>query len=111
MYRSVVAAGWEPVIQKAKDAEIPVLCSIVLLIAEDNLFYYRAANNVDLKSKLLIVGDWLVKEVRWQICNAYGGAAGALFIGTSVIQIDRKGFAEAIRMHPKYKIIRSTQIR
>ncbi|MDR7342354.1 simple sugar transport system substrate-binding protein [Pantoea alhagi] len=99
----VVQTGWEPVLEEAKDAEIPVFLLDRAIVVKDKSLYMSVitADNV-LEGRL--IGDWLVKEMNGKPCNVVElqGTVGAS------VAIDRKkGFAEAIANTPNIKIIRS----
>ncbi|MDU4094687.1 MAG: galactofuranose ABC transporter, galactofuranose-binding protein YtfQ [Pantoea sp.] len=99
----VVQTGWEPVLEEAKDAEIPVFLLDRAIVVKDKSLYMSVitADNV-LEGRL--IGDWLVKEMNGKPCNVVElqGTVGAS------VAIDRKkGFAEAIANTPGIKIIRS----
>ncbi|MFG6075676.1 galactofuranose ABC transporter, galactofuranose-binding protein YtfQ [Erwinia sp. 198] len=99
----VVQTGWEPVLEEAKDAKIPVFLLDRAIVVKDKSLYMSVvtADNV-LEGKL--IGDWLVKELAGKPCNVVElqGTVGAS------VAIDRKkGFAEAIANAPGIKIVRS----
>ncbi|MEI2264688.1 galactofuranose ABC transporter, galactofuranose-binding protein YtfQ [Erwinia sp. CGal63] len=99
----VVQTGWEPVLEEAKDAKIPVFLLDRAIVVKDKSLYMAVvtADNV-LEGKL--IGDWLVKERAGKPCNVVElqGTVGAS------VAIDRKkGFAEAIANAPGIKIVRS----
>ncbi|PKH26569.1 sugar ABC transporter substrate-binding protein [Enterobacterales bacterium CwR94] len=99
----VVQTGWEPVLEEAKDAKIPVFLLDRAITVKDKSLYEAVvtADNV-LEGKL--IGDWLVKEVGDKQCNVVElqGTVGAS------VAIDRKkGFADAIAGHQNIKVIRS----
>ena len=58
----VVQTGWEPVLEEAKDAKIPVFLLDRAIVVKDKSLYMAVvtADNV-LEGKL--IGDWLVKTV------------------------------------------------
>lgn len=99
----VVQTGWEPVLEEAKDAEIPVFLLDRAIVVKDKSLYMSVvtADNV-LEGRL--IGDWLIKQMNGKPCNVVElqGTVGAS------VAIDRKkGFAEAIANTPTIKIIRS----
>ena len=99
----VVQTGWEPVLEEAKDAEIPVFLLDRAIVVKDKSLYMSVvtADNV-LEGRL--IGEWLVKQMNGKPCNVVElqGTVGAS------VAIDRKkGFAEAIANTPGIKIIRS----
>lgn len=99
----VVQTGWEPVLEEAKDANIPVFLLDRAIVVKDNSLYTSVitADNV-LEGRL--IGEWLVKQMNGKPCNVVElqGTVGAS------VAIDRKkGFAEAIANTPNIKVIRS----
>lgn len=99
----VVQTGWEPVLQEAKSAKIPVfLLDRAIVVKDPSLFLsVVTANNV---YEGQLIGDWLVKTMNGKPCNVVElqGTVGAS------VAIDRKkGFAQAIAKAPAIKIIRS----
>lgn len=99
----VVQTGWEPVLEEAKDAGIPVFLLDRAIVVKDKSLYMSVitADNV-LEGRL--IGEWLVKQMNGKPCNVVElqGTVGAS------VAIDRKkGFAEAIANTPGIKIIRS----
>lgn len=99
----VVQTGWEPVLEEAKDANIPVFLLDRANVVKDNSLYTSVitADNV-LEGRL--IGEWLVKQMNGKPCNVVElqGTVGAS------VAIDRKkGFAEAIANTPNIKVIRS----
>jgi simple sugar transport system substrate-binding protein len=99
----VVQTGWEPVLEEAKEADIPVFLLDRAIVVKDKSLYMSVitADNV-LEGRL--IGDWLVKQMNGKPCNVVElqGTVGAS------VAIDRKkGFAEAIAKAPGIKIIRS----
>ncbi|WP_147197454.1 galactofuranose ABC transporter, galactofuranose-binding protein YtfQ [Pantoea sp. CCBC3-3-1] len=99
----VVQTGWEPVLEEARDAKIPVFLLDRAIVVKDKSLYMAVvtADNV-YEGKL--ISDWLVKERAGKPCNIVElqGTVGAS------VAIDRKkGFAEAIADAPGLKIIRS----
>ncbi|MFV0574364.1 MAG: galactofuranose ABC transporter, galactofuranose-binding protein YtfQ [Vibrio sp.] len=99
----VVATGWEPVLEEAKDAEIPVFLLDRGIDVQDDSLYTTAvmADNV-LEGDL--AGKWLVNKVDGKPCNVVElqGTVGAS------VAIDRKkGFQDAIAGKDNLKIIRT----
>src|SRR5476649_1275042 len=95
----VVETGWEPVLQEAKSAKIPVFLLDRAIVVKDKSLYLSVvtADNV-LEGRL--IGDWLVKTMNGKPCNVVElqGTVGAS------VAIDRKkGFAEAITKAPAIK--------
>ena len=99
----VVQTGWEPVLEEAKDAEIPVfLLDRGITVKDKSLYQSVVIADNEYEGKL--IGEWLVKTVGDKPCNVVElqGTVGAS------VAIDRKkGFAEAIANSPNIKIIRS----
>ncbi|MEA9393357.1 galactofuranose ABC transporter, galactofuranose-binding protein YtfQ [Acerihabitans sp. TG2] len=99
----VVQTGWEPVLEEAKSAKIPVFLLDRAIKVRDNSLYLTVVTADNVYEGQLI-GDWLVKTVGKKPCNVVElqGTVGAS------VAIDRKkGFAEAIAKAPNIKIIRS----
>jgi len=99
----VVQTGWEPVLEEAKDAHIPVFLLDRAIVVKDKSLY-MAVVTADNVYEGQLIGDWLVKEQAGKPCNVVElqGTVGAS------VAIDRKkGFAEAIANTPGIKIIRS----
>ncbi|WP_428946050.1 galactofuranose ABC transporter, galactofuranose-binding protein YtfQ [Pantoea sp. FN060301] len=99
----VVQTGWEPVLEEAKDAEIPVFLLDRAISVKDKSLY-MAVVTADNVYEGQLIGEWLVKEQGGKACNVVElqGTVGAS------VAIDRKkGFAEAIAGTPDIKIIRS----
>ena len=99
----VVQTGWEPVLEEAKDAEIPVFLLDRGIVVKDPSLYVSTVT-ADNKYEGQLIGEWLVKEMDGKPCNVVElqGTVGAS------VAIDRKqGFADAIAKAPNIKIIRS----
>ncbi|MEJ4044008.1 MULTISPECIES: galactofuranose ABC transporter, galactofuranose-binding protein YtfQ [unclassified Erwinia] len=99
----VVQTGWEPVLEEAKDAKIPVFLLDRAIVVKDKSLY-QAVVTADNVYEGKLIGDWLVKEQAGKPCNVVElqGTVGAS------VAIDRKkGFAEAIANTPNIKVIRS----
>lgn len=98
----VVETGWEPVLQEAARAKIPVvLVDRGIKVSDESLFATLIASDFIAEGKM--AADWLAKRTggKCRIVELQGtpGAAPA---------IDRKkGFEEGIRAHPEMKIIAS----
>lgn len=98
----VVETGWEPVLKKAKERNIPViLVDRGVKVSDDTLFTTLIASDFVAEGKM--AGDWLAKKEQGKakIVELQGtpGAAPA---------IDRKkGFEQALADHPDMKIIQS----
>lgn len=99
----VVQTGWEPVLEEAKDANIPVFLLDRAIVVKDNSLYTSVitADNV-LEGRL--IGEWLVKQMNGKPCNVVE-LQGT--VGASVAIDSKKGFAEAIANTPNIKVIRS----
>lgn len=99
----VVQTGWEPVLEEAKDAEIPVFLLDRNITAKDQSLYMSVvtADNV-YEGK--VAGEWLVKEMAGKACNVVE-LQGT--VGASVALDRKKGFADAIASTPNIKIIRT----
>src|SRR5476649_1675303 len=58
----IVATGWEPVLQEAKEAKIPVfLLDRAIKVKDDSL--YLAVVTADNVKEGELIGDWLVKDL------------------------------------------------
>ncbi|MFV0550156.1 MAG: galactofuranose ABC transporter, galactofuranose-binding protein YtfQ [Limnobaculum xujianqingii] len=99
----VVQTGWEPVLEEAKDAKIPVFLLDRNITAKDKSLYMSVvtADNV-YEGK--VAGDWLVKEMAGKTCNVVE-LQGT--VGASVALDRKKGFADAIASTPSIKIVRT----
>lgn len=99
----VVQTGWEPVLEEAKDAKIPVfLLDRNITVKDDSLYMSVVTANNVYEGKA--AGDWLVKEMAGKPCNVVE-LQGT--VGASVALDRKKGFAEAIAAAPDIKIIRT----
>ncbi len=99
----VVQTGWGPVLEEAKDNNIPVFLLDRGITVDDDSLYMTAvtADNV-LEGK--VAGQWLIDAVKDKPCNVVElqGTVGAS------VAIDRKeGFGEAIAATPSIKIVRT----
>jgi len=98
----VVETGWEPVLKQAKAAKIPVvLVDRGVRVSDDSLFATLIASDFVAEGRM--AGEWLANQLngRGNIVELQGtpGAAPA---------IDRKkGFEEALKIHPDIKIVKS----
>ncbi|MBK5143322.1 ABC transporter substrate-binding protein [Budviciaceae bacterium BWR-B9] len=99
----VVQTGWEPVLEEAKDAKIPVFLLDRNITAKDKSLYMSVvtADNV-YEGK--VAGEWLVKEMAGKTCNVVE-LQGT--VGASVALDRKKGFADAIASTPSIKIVRT----
>ncbi|AUG98995.1 ABC transporter substrate-binding protein [Pectobacteriaceae bacterium CE70] len=99
----VVATGWAPVLQEAKEAKIPVfLLDRTIDVNDPSLYTAAIASDSVYEGK--VAGDWLVKTMAGKPCNVVE-LQGT--VGSSVAINRKKGFAEAIAAAPQVKIIRS----
>ncbi len=99
----VVQTGWEPVLEEAKEAEIPVfLLDRGISVKDDSLYMTGVA--ADSVHEGAVAADWLIKNVNGKACNIVElqGTVGAS------VALDRKqGFQDAIAKVPTLKIIRT----
>ena len=98
----VVETGWEPVLQEAKRAKIPVvLVDRGIKTSDDSLYATLIASDFVAEGRM--AAEWLAKKT--------GGKANIIELqGTpgAAPAIDRKkGFEEGIKAHPEMKIIAS----
>jgi simple sugar transport system substrate-binding protein len=98
----VVETGWEPVLQQAKRAKIPVvLVDRGIKTSDDSLYATLIASDFVAEGRM--AAEWLAKKT--------GGKANIIELqGTpgAAPAIDRKkGFEEGIKAHPEMKIIAS----
>lgn len=96
----VVETGWEPVLQEARRAQIPVvLVDRGLKVSDDSLYATLIASDFVAEGRM--AAEWLVKKT--------GGQAGIVELqGTpgAAPAIDRKkGFEEGIKAHAGMRII------
>ncbi|MEQ9742909.1 galactofuranose ABC transporter, galactofuranose-binding protein YtfQ [Pectobacterium actinidiae] len=99
----VVATGWAPVLQEAKEAKIPVfLLDRTIEVSDPSLYTTAIASDSVYEGK--VAGEWLVKEAAGKPCNVVE-LQGT--VGASVAINRKKGFAEGIVSDPQVKIIRS----
>ncbi len=99
----VVQTGWGPVLEEAKDYDIPVFLLDRGITVEDDSLYMTSvtADNV-LEGK--VAGQWLIDTVKDKSCNVVElqGTVGAS------VAIDRKeGFNEAISSVDNISIVRT----
>jgi len=99
----VVQTGWGPVLEEAKDYDIPVFLLDRGISVEDDSLYMTAvtADNV-LEGE--VAGKWLIDEVKGKNCNVVElqGTVGAS------VAIDRKkGFSDAIDAVDNIQIVRT----
>lgn len=99
----VVATGWTPVLQEAKEAKIPVFL-LDRMIEVNDPSLYTAAVASDSVHEGKVAGEWLVKEVAGKPCNVVE-LQGT--VGASVALNRKKGFADGIASAANVKIIRS----
>ncbi|AFI92444.1 ABC transporter substrate-binding protein [Pectobacterium parmentieri] len=99
----VVATGWVPVLQEAKEAKIPVfLLDRTIEVSDPSLYTAAIASDSVYEGK--VAGEWLVKEAAGKPCNVVE-LQGT--VGASVAINRKKGFADGIASDPQIKIIRS----
>ena len=99
----VVQTGWGPVLEEARDYDIPVFLLDRGISVEDDSLYTTAitADNV-LEGK--VAGQWLVDKVGTKACKVVElqGTVGAS------VAIDRKqGFADALKQADNVQIVRT----
>lgn len=99
----VVATGWTPVLQEAKEAQIPVFL-LDRMIEVNDPSLYTAAVASDSVYEGRVAGEWLLKDVAGKPCNVVE-LQGT--VGSSVAINRKKGFADGIAFAPNVKIIRS----
>jgi simple sugar transport system substrate-binding protein len=101
-FSPVVETGWEPVLQEAKKAKIPVILSDRAVDVSDDSLYVTFIG-ADFVEEGRRAGRWLAEKTG-------GKAQIAELVGTpgSAPAIDRKkGFEEVIAKSPEMKIIKS----
>ncbi|HEY3282903.1 MAG TPA: ABC transporter substrate-binding protein [Armatimonadota bacterium] len=102
MFSPVVETGWQPVLEQAKAANIPVILSDrAVKVSKPDL--YRTFIGADFVEEGRRAGNWLAKRMN-------GKASIAELQGTpgAAPAIDRaKGFREVIAKYPGMKIIKS----
>ncbi len=99
----VVQTGWGPVLEEAKEADIPVFLLDRTISVDDPSLYMTAvaANSVHEGE---VAGNWLVDTLKGQDCNVVElqGTVGAS------VALDRKqGFLNIANQHDNIKIIRT----
>ncbi len=99
----VVQTGWGPVLEEAKDYDIPVFLLDRGISVEDDSLYMTAvtADNV---LEGAVAGKWLIDEVKGKNCNVVElqGTVGAS------VAIDRKkGFSDAVDKVDNIQIVRT----
>lgn len=99
----VVQTGWGPVLEEAKDADIPVFLLDRNISVKDKSLYMTAvtADNV---YEGEVAGNWLVKEEHGAPCNVVE-LQGT--VGASVALDRREGFMNVVKKNPNLKIIRT----
>ncbi|SJN57178.1 galactofuranose ABC transporter, galactofuranose-binding protein YtfQ [Vibrio ruber] len=99
----VVQTGWEPVLEEARDYDIPVfLLDRGITVDDDSLYMTSVA--ADSVHEGEVAGNWLIDKVNGKKCNVVElqGTVGAS------VALDRKaGFANAIGKVSNVKIIRT----
>ena len=99
----VVQTGWDPVLQEAKEAEIPVfLLDRNITTKDDSLFMTGVA--ADSVHEGAVAAEWLIKQLNGQACNVVE-LQGT--VGASVALDRKKGFLDAAAAVPTIKIIRT----
>ena len=99
----VVQTGWEPVLQEAKEAEIPVfLLDRNITVKDDSLFMTGVA--ADSVHEGAVAADWLIKTQASQPCNVVE-LQGT--VGASVALERKQGFLDTVATVPTIKIIRT----
>ncbi len=99
----VVQTGWEPVLQEAKEAEIPVfLLDRNITVKDDSLFMTGVA--ADSVHEGAVAADWLIKTQAGQPCNVVE-LQGT--VGASVALERKQGFLDTVAAVPTIKIIRT----
>lgn len=98
-FSPVVETGWEPVLQEAKKANIPVIISDRRASVPDDL--YATFIGSDFVEEGKMAGDWLAKKM-----NGTGMIAEISGTAGSAPANDRaKGFRDAIAKYPGMKIV------
>ncbi|WP_409010962.1 galactofuranose ABC transporter, galactofuranose-binding protein YtfQ [Aeromonas salmonicida] len=99
----VVQTGWEPVLQEAKEADIPVfLLDRNITVKDDSLFMTGVA--ADSVHEGAVAADWLVRQLDGKACNVVE-LQGT--VGASVALDRKKGFLDTVANVPNIKIIRT----
>ena len=99
----VVQTGWEPVLQEAKEADIPVfLLDRNITVKDDSLFMTGVA--ADSVHEGAVAADWLVRQLDGKACNVVE-LQGT--VGASVALDRKKGFLDTVAKVPTIKIIRT----
>ena len=99
----VVQTGWDPVLQEAKEAEIPVfLLDRNITVKDDALFMTGVA--ADSVHEGAVAAQWLIKQQDGKACNVVE-LQGT--VGASVALDRKKGFLDTVAAVPTIKIIRT----
>ncbi|MDM5066396.1 ABC transporter substrate-binding protein [Aeromonas salmonicida] len=99
----VVQTGWEPVLQEAKEADIPVfLLDRNITVKDDSLFMTGVA--ADSVHEGAVAADWLIRQLDGKACNVVE-LQGT--VGASVALDRKKGFLDTVANVPTIKIIRT----
>lgn len=99
----VVQTGWGPVLEEAKDADIPVfLLDRNITVSDDSL--YMTAVTADSVHEGEVAGKWLVDNQKGQECNVVE-LQGT--VGASVALDRREGFMKAIKSASNIHVIRT----
>ena len=99
----VVQTGWDPVLQEAKEADIPVfLLDRNISVKDDSLFMTGVA--ADSVHEGAVAAQWLVEQLAGKACNVVE-LQGT--VGASVALDRKKGFQDTVASVPTIKIIRT----
>ncbi|HEX2100434.1 MAG TPA: ABC transporter substrate-binding protein [Candidatus Synoicihabitans sp.] len=98
----IVETGWEPVLQEAKQANIPVVIMDRKIQTSDPSLYATFIGS-DFYEEGRMAADWLAKNAgnRTKIVELQGEP------GSAAANERRKAFGDAIAKHPQFKIIDS----
>jgi ABC-type sugar transport system substrate-binding protein len=98
----VVATGWDPVLEEAKEANIPVILLDRTIDAKDESLYLAAVTS-DAVDEGRIAARWLAKQTggKCDVVELQGT------VGSSVAIARKKGFDEVVAENPGMKVIRT----
>lgn len=98
----VVETGWEPVLQEARDAKIPViLVDRGVKVSDESLYTTLIASDFVAEGRM--AAEWLVKKL-----NGKGNVVQLQGTPGAAPAIDReKGFLEVMKNSPEIKVVRS----
>lgn len=98
-FSPVVESGWEPVLQEAKKAGIPVIVSDRRPDVPEDLYVTFIGSDFVAEGKM--AGDWLAKKLdgKGKIVELQGT------VGSAPANDRQKGFAEAIKAFPDMRVI------